>query len=317
MMARNRWFQAQVINGLERLRFDQQEELILFSYSYASLDLFRYARSRGLKTVLGQIDPGPAEDQMVQTVARRYPDLALPAASPPPEYWQQWYQECELADRIVVNSPWSAQLLQGSGIRKEKLAIIPLVYEPDPEAVGYQRTYPPEFNNDRPLRILFLGQINLRKGIGEILEAIKLLEQEPIEWWLAGPIQINVPAHFQNHPQVRWFGIVPRSQVNAYYQQADLFILPTHSDGFALTQLEAQSWKLPLITSQNCAPVVQDQRTGLTLATVNSSELVQAIAICLASPQLLQAWSNHSSSDWLGSGFSLKSLAQSLQTLLA
>jgi len=317
ILARNRWFQTQVINELERLPVDHKEEVILFSYSYAALDLFRYARDRGWKTILGQIDPGPAEDQMVQTVAQRYPDLALPAASPPPEYWEQWSQECELADRIVVNSPWSAQLLQQSGIPQEKLAIIPLVYEPDPDTINFQRRYPSKFTSDRPLRILFLGQINLRKGIGEILEAIKLLEQEPIEWWLVGSTQINIPTHFQNHPQVRWFGIVPRSQVNAYYQQADLFVLPTHSDGFALTQLEAQSWKLPLITSQNCAPVVQDQRTGLTLSTVNGLELVQAIETCLASPQLLQVWSNHSSSDWIDSGFKLQSLAQSLQTLLA
>jgi len=315
ILARNRWFQTQVINELERLPVDHKEEVILFSYSYAALDLFRYARDRGWKTILGQIDPGPAEDQMVQTVAQRYPDLALPAASPPPEYWQQWSQECELADRIVVNSPWSAQLLQQSGIPQEKLAIIPLVYEPDPDTINFQRRYPSKFTSDRPLRILFLGQINLRKGIGEILEAIKLLEQEPIEWWIVGPVQINIPEYFVSHPRVRWIGAVSRSQVKKYYQQADVFLLPTHSDGFALTQLEAQAWKLPLITSLNCAPVAQNGINGLNLAIVTPTMIVKGILACLKTNSILKIWSNNSQFSSYKLSSSILSLANSFNSL--
>jgi glycosyltransferase involved in cell wall biosynthesis len=292
MMARNRWFQTQVVQRLERLKVDQKEAPILFSYSYAALDIFRYARSRGWQTVLGQIDPGPAEDQIVQTVARRYPHLALPAASPPPEYWQHWHQECELADQIVVNSSWSAQLLEQSGIPKDKLAIIPLVYKPDPQAINFKRHYPSKFTGDRPLRVLFLGQVNLRKGIGEILEAIELLEREPIEWWIVGPVQIKIPERFKSHPQVRWIGTVPRSQVSEYYQQADVFLLPTHSDGFALTQLEAQAWKLPLVASSNCGKVMQPHLTGLELRSLCSSALVEAISFCIKYPDQLKFWSS-------------------------
>ena len=55
MMARNRWFQAQVIQRLERLRVDQQEKLILFSYSYAALELFRYARCFSSPRILAAV----------------------------------------------------------------------------------------------------------------------------------------------------------------------------------------------------------------------------------------------------------------------
>ena len=294
MMQRNQWFQANAIDHLRSLSFSPQNPPILFTYSYAARDLLTFARERGWKTVLGQIDPGPEEDAIVQQVCARYPHLSLPHQSPPPIYWEQWREECELADRIIVNSPWSAQLLQRAGIPESKLSLIPLVYEPDPEASHYQRVYPTQFSADRPLRVLFLGQVNLRKGMGEILEAIELLEHEPIEWWIVGPVQIRVPDRFQSHPKIRWLGTIPRSQVKQYYQQADIFLLPTHSDGFALTQLEAQAWKLPLITSIHCAPIVQERFNGFKLEVLTSRSICERIKGCLKSGNMLEKYSNNS-----------------------
>ena len=71
-------------------------------------------------------------------------------------------------------------------------------------------------------------------------------------------IQIAVPADLRDHPQVRWAGTVSREDTARYYRDADVFLFPTYSDGFGLTQLEAQAWKLPIIASVFCGAVVED-----------------------------------------------------------
>ena len=117
--------------------------------------------------------------------------------------------------------------------------------------------------------MLFLGQINLRKGIGPLLDAIRLLRGEPIEVSLVGPIQISIPSDLRDDPQVRWVGPVPHEHTARFYRDADVFLFPTFSDGFGLTQLEAQAWKLPIVATKFCGNVVEDGRNGWLLPEVS------------------------------------------------
>ena len=310
IMARNRWFEQRAIRQLERSQHPANS--ILFTYSYAALGLLRYAKSRGWQTVLGQIDPGIIEERIVQAEVTKHSALAPDWRPAPAAYWETWRQECQLADRILVNSKWSAQLLQQAGIDPNKLEIVPLVYAPPPEAQAFSRTYPAKFSQARPLSVLFLGQINLRKGIAAVLEAITLLKSQPIEFWMVGPQQISIPPELIEHPQIRWAGSIARSQVQDYYQQADLFLFPTLSDGFGLTQLEAQAWKLPLITSGFCGEVVKDQISGVSLSEVTGKTIAETLQNCLNDPQSLASYSAQSVNL---SRFSLETLHHYLQNL--
>ena len=40
------------------------------------------------------------------------------------------------------------------------------------------------------MRVLFLGQVNLRKGVARLLQAARTLRDEPVEFWIVGPVQI-------------------------------------------------------------------------------------------------------------------------------
>jgi glycosyltransferase involved in cell wall biosynthesis len=162
------------------------------------------------------------------------------------------------------------------------------------------------------MRVLFLGQINLRKGVGQLLEAVELLSGENVEFWFVGPTQIHVPQSLKLHPQVRWFGVAPRVEVASYYRDADVFIFPTLSDGFGLTQLEAQSSKLPVIASRNCGEVVRDDYNGVILEEVSGQAIANALLSLLRSPETLSALSVRSAVD---DRFSLKKLAESLKKL--
>ena len=304
---RNEWFQKQAVSQLARNYSSATGNRTVFAYSYAAKRIFEFARDRGWRTVLGQIDPGPAE------VLPQTSSIPHPNSEPAPQaYWDNWRDECSLADRILVNSNWSRDALIEDGVAAEKIRVIPVAYEASNGTSSFQRHYPRAFSAERPLRVLFLGQVSLRKGVGQLLEAVKLLTGEHVEFWFVGPMQIRVPQDLKLHPQVRWFGAVARVSVESYYRDADVFIFPTLSDGFGLTQLEAQAWKLPVIASRYCGEVVRDQLNGIVLEEVSGEAIAEVIRGFLRSPEKLSAMSVRSGVD---ERFSLTKLASSLRQL--
>jgi glycosyltransferase involved in cell wall biosynthesis len=310
IIARNRWFQEQVVGILRSIKQPPGERPIVFAYSYAARDILRYAKSRGWRTVLGQIDPGPIEEDLVAKEHRRQPSCRTSWQPAPAGYWRSWMEECRLADRIVVNSGWSGYALRQAGIAAEKIAIVHLAYQPPTAADDHIRRYPDRFTADRPLRVLFLGQVILRKGIAAVLAAAKLLKDRPIEFWLVGPTELDGLPGLAN---MRWVGPVSRNETARYYREADVFLFPTISDGFGLTQLEAQAWKLPVIASRSCGEVVRDRVNGLVLPQATGDAIVSALMECVQRPRMLAALAQEASR--AVEGFTLATLRQNLEKL--
>ena len=308
----NHWWQKRTLKHLESLKITKKD-ITLFTYSYAALDLLKYAKQKGWKTVLGQIDPGIVEAKLVLEASKKYPQYQSKLSTIPLDYWQNWRAECNLADRIIVNSRWSAQALTQTGISLDKIEIIPLAYQPPAAASEFIRTYPQSFDRNRPLKVLFLGQVIMRKGIAAIFEAIKLLSARPIEFWFVGAIGVTLAPELKHHPQLKLCGAVNRQAVQEYYQQADIFLFPTLSDGFGLTQLEAQAWGLPIIASEFCGSVVKDKLNGLILPNVSPEAIVNSLSFCLHNPHLLQQFSQ--ASNQVLSEFNLTKLAGNLSIL--
>lgn len=278
IMARNAWFQKASARTLQTFCGDVEA---VFSYSYAACDLFIEAKSRGWRTVLGQIDPGPVEARLVQDLYERAGQSHVYEPIPE-EYWRLWRREIGLADRIVVNSGWSREALIAEGVAAEKIAVIPLAYEERAEAPA--RDLPASFTAARPLRLLFLGQVTLRKGIGVIFEAMRLLSGVPLHLDVVGPLQVEVPEAVARDSRITFHGAVARSEVRAFYQQADIFLFPTHSDGFGLTQLEALASGLPVVASKFCGEVVREGVDGHILASFEPHELARLLRELTASP---------------------------------
>jgi glycosyltransferase involved in cell wall biosynthesis len=291
IVARNDWFQKVAVTRLSKI---ESADRTLMAYSYAGLEIFRLARARGWRTVLGQIDPGPPEERIVARLYEKDPNYRGQWERPPPRYWADWREECTLADRIVVNSIWSEAALVAEGVPSAKIKVVPLAYD-EPKAVAmFRREYPAVFSPSRPLRVLFLGQVNLRKGIGPLLDAIRLLRGEPIKFTFVGPIQVSIPTDLRDDPNVCWVGSVPRENTAQFYQEADIFLFPTFSDGFGVTQLEAQAWKLPVVATKYCGDVVEDGRNGLLLREVTGCAIAASIRRCLAEPIRLREFSANS-----------------------
>lgn len=318
ILARNRWFQRKVVRALKSdVTLQTSESPILLSYSYTALEPFRYAKIRKWKTLLVQIDPGPEEEKIVLGEAARVPELAGEWQPAPPEYWIRWREECDLADRIVVNSEWSREGLIRGGVLGEKISVIPLAYEVGAGSARLaeprlQRTYPSRFTFERRLRVLFLGLINLRKGVARLLEAARILRDEPVEFWMVGPVEIANAKVVAEPGCVKWFGPATRKQARQFYRNADVFILPTLSDGFAITQLEAQAHGLPIIVSKFCGKVVEQGVDGIILDEPSATLIAATVRDCIADPGRLEQFAFASR---VRDGFTIHALADHLQDL--
>lgn len=327
IIARNNWFQRKAVSALRDYVTTRQQDnarssviggqssggpFTLFSYSYAAREIFRFAKQQGWKTVLGQIDPGPVEEKIVAEEAARVPELADDWQPAPVKYWDNWQEECSLADHIIVNSEWSRTCLEKAGVNGSKLSVVPLAYESPITDTPTTRAYPARFTPGRPLRVLFLGQVNLRKGVARLFDAIRQLKNEPIEFQFVGPVQVAVPADLRNNARVRWIGAVPRGKTSDFYRTADVLIFPTLSDGFGLTQLEAQARGLPVIASRYCGEVLKHSVNGLLLDEPTAAAIVEALRFCVANPDRLAAFSSASR---IEDRFSIDALAQNLLSL--
>ena len=299
---RNAFFQRRALASLRGMETALKAKPVLFAYSYAALELLRFARSRGWPTVLGQIDPGPPGD----------PPPVWDEPQAPPSYWANWRNECALADAIIVNSEWSRECLVREGIPAGKLQLIPLAYEAMSRREPLAKTYPRQFDAQRPMNVLLLGKLNRRKGVPEVFDAIRLLREEPIAFHFTGDREVAVPADLRRDPRIRWQGSITRHAVDECYREADVFLFPSHSDGFGLTQLEAQSWRVPVIASRHCGSVVRDDVNGQLLPEVTGESIAHALRQCVRSPKTLAAWSAESGVD---AQFSVESIGSEMLQL--
>ena len=266
--------------------------IVVFSYSYGARQIAKAAKEVGAPFILGQIDGGPEEMSLVRGISRQH-GVSVDGDWRDAEYWQSWRDECEFADVILVNSRWALQLLIKAGVNDKKCVILPLAYDPT-DRVTKAKIYPLVFTIQRPMRVLYLGQVTARKGIVELCGAMRLLEDQPIELRIVGPVQSGIDTRGVGCKSITWLGSSPRASVGEHYSWADIFILPTHSDGFAITQLEAQAHALPIISSPFCGEVVQHEINGLRISAVTPEAIADALRWAAGHPQALGRMSTQS-----------------------
>jgi glycosyltransferase involved in cell wall biosynthesis len=293
ILERNEWFGEWAAK--ESARVDSPA---VFSYSYTARLPFAEARGRGARCVLGQIDPGPREEEVVLEATKNYQHLAPPGDRAPQRYWELWREEIAMADKIVVNSPWSAKLLVEEGVDAAKLVEVPLVYELAESSVGSGQlavgeegtghgARSVERGTGKRLKALFLGSVILRKGVGQLFDAIKLLKNEPVDFIFAGPIGARIPDEISQLRNVRFLGPVDKKNAERLYRESDVFLFPTLSDGFGLTQLEALGHGLPVIASTHCGRIVEDRVSGLVLSEVGPEMIAEALITLVRDRELL------------------------------
>jgi glycosyltransferase involved in cell wall biosynthesis len=105
--------------------------------------------------------------------------------------------------------------------------------------------------------LLFLGRLHAKKGISELIEAWNVAAAEHGDWRLvvAGPDEVGLLAELRARvrlPSVDFVGEVHGATKARLLASCDAFILPSRSEGFPMTVLEAWSYARPVLMSTAC-----------------------------------------------------------------
>ena len=250
-----------------------------FGFSSASLETLRHAAQLGIHGTLNQIDPSRVEYDLVAEEERNFPRLAARETMVPESYFVRIQEEWESASAVVVNSDWSRDALERQGVPAAKLYVAPLAFKP----ISNARAREPW---KRELRVLWLGTLCLRKGLPYAIEAARQLEKDPVRFTFAGPCDVQI-SNLNFPANSTYLGPVTRDNATRLYSEHDVFIFPTLSDGFGLTQVEAIAHGLPVITTKCCGSVVEHGRSGMVIPSRDVAALVEAIREFVDARELL------------------------------
>lgn len=154
------------------------------------------------------------------------------------------------ADHIItVSNFMKKQLVKKYNIHPEKITVVYNAIDLSQYKKG---------NAKKPLDekiVLFVGRLTIQKGCEFFLEAAKkVLEAEPnTRFLIVGTgdmlhqlIQKSIDLGISNNVTFTGF----EENVNEYYSIADLFVMPSVSEPFGLTALEAMACNAPVIVSK-------------------------------------------------------------------
>jgi glycosyltransferase involved in cell wall biosynthesis len=267
--------------------FITDEHDTFLGFASASLETIQQAQRLGLRTVVDQIDPGPLQHRIIRAEEQKYKHLLNMVTTIPDSYYARIEREWDAATAIIVNSGWSKRALVSQGVSDAKVSIVPLAYRTRSSRHVARST---TRISRQKLRVLWLGTMCLIKGLPYSIEAAMLLTGAPVELTFAGPTDLRLE-NLAFPKNCRYLGPVARSQTELLYRSHDLFLFPTLSDGFGLTQIEAMAHGLPVITTKNCGDVVQDGHSGFLIPPRDPRSIADAILRFIEDPDLLQRMS--------------------------
>lgn len=177
---------------------------------------------------------------------------------------------------------------------------------------------PKHSKGDRRCTLLYLGRLHPKKGLDLLVDAWKTIAPTHPEWSLeiVGPVDStyarSLGERLTRIPRARLAGPLYGLDKAAAYRQADLFVLPTLNENFAMTVAEALAQGTPAVATKG-APWSGLERHGCgwwvdgevdALATA----LVEAMA---AGPARLAAM-GEAGRDWMRRDFDWDIVAQSM-----
>jgi glycosyltransferase involved in cell wall biosynthesis len=154
------------------------------------------------------------------------------------------------ADRIIAVSQYTKNnIVQYYGISSDKITVIH-------NGIYYNESLP-DTNTTHPKMVLFLGRITQQKGPHFFLEVARLIleKRNDVQFVLAGAGDllletIERTANLRIGKNVHFTGFLDNDRVKEIYQLADVYVMPSVSEPFGLSALEALSYGVPVVIAK-------------------------------------------------------------------
>ena len=187
---------------------------------------------------------------------------------------EQFGEEVKLANYHIVASSFSALALKYEGIEDKFIFKVPYGVDMKPDNVAAK-----EYADS--LNVLFMGEVNQRKGIRQYLEAAKILHSQAFKFNIVGPGSDHCSTLYEEYkPYVNLMGYVSYDELMHQLRENHLFVFPTMGEGFGLVLLEAMAAGMPVITTRNCggADIVVEGENGFLVDVGDTSAIVDKIS---------------------------------------
>lgn len=179
---------------------------------------------------------------------------------------------------VVLGRPWQRMLVDDLGLDAGRVTVMPNAV-PAP-------AHPPRQCTSGTCRLVFLGRLEDRKGVPELLDALADPRLADLDWHttLAGGGELR---RFRRRiaalgltARVDCAGWQPEDAVRRLLGESDVFVLPSHHEGLSMALLEALAEGLAIVTTPVGATpeVIEDGRSGLLVPPGDREALARALA---------------------------------------
>ncbi|AEU35840.1 glycosyltransferase family 4 protein [Granulicella mallensis] len=143
----------------------------------------------------------------------------------------------------------------------------------------------------------FAGRLTRDKGLPELVTAFQTVQEKMPEAVLllvgdyeqGDPVPEETRNAIASEAGIRHVGFT--SQIDLHYLVMDIFVLPTHREGFPNTVLEAQAAGLPVVTTDATGAVdaIEDGITGVLTPVGDADKLAETLLSLLSDPSRMQS----------------------------
>lgn len=198
-------------------------------------------------------------------------------------YWPYIAYVMNNADKVVTITRHMAVSAKQQGCKKE-IKIIPHGSSLHESSSKVQIREKYNIQSESKI-VLSIQRLHPRKGLIYLIRAIpEVLKKFPSTVFLiggTGHLESELKFETQNcgiATNVIFTGFIPDEHLSSYYEQADLFALPSLFEGFGLVYIDALTKGLPIVTTQNggAQDIITDE-VGLLVPIRNSKAFADAI----------------------------------------
>jgi glycosyltransferase involved in cell wall biosynthesis len=195
-------------------------------------------------------------------------------------------QEYAQANAITVPSRFARDSFVESGVDPAKLQVIP--YGVDLEH------FKPAAPRDAEFRVLFVGQLGVRKGIGYLLDGFRRAALPGARLVFVGSPGAETKALLRgNLDSVEFTGALSREQVAVQMSRASVMVLPSIEEGLAMVQAQALACGCPVIATVNsgAGDLFDDGKEGFIVPIRDPDAIAAKLTLLYRDRDLLHSMS--------------------------